>query len=601
MGCQSLHQSQQSTDGSGSPPAPPMNPSSSFPGSSYFTSKGSKWAKQASEESPCYSFPLSSFWKQTSSEIAESPKGNTADDTPEFTADAKLSRQDVQDWNTTRLFDARPDDSSSKSVMQGPSYSNSDWNVTRSFDVRPVIPQQSIDPPRPAREGYEWVWFPAGYWAERELPGILSPQSNPEGRRNSKSFFFSRAADRKSNGSEDSTSPRGSRRFWGSFSSKVAKQYTNQSFKGSSTHGSAISSTNSERFLNSLQSMSPSYPRYVSPSGEPEGLYSKTKRNVSTKRYLGVPFSRKKKTTVGNDTLFRQERWLIFLQKIETPPLASSRPLSSTGQTARILEGAISYFDTYEEKNTGEPSTITPASSNASFGSKRQWKFGTAPWHRRLSDNSISVSSSIYDLLVGRTPIGTPKSESRYVGATGKSYTKVEISEPGAPTFLPSVSVPEAQRVDTPLWLPKRDPRRGFMSNMFPHVNEQKISEKYSLDTTRPRRDTTQSSLRNFLRTPTLLNAPASRRESSDSEHGSSLRKSPTNRSFASQYLSKSQLFELNIPDHLPSSPLCPTNPMHTSKGLGICPLHGRKRTRSRQSIAGIRRSPTPEIIVTSD
>jgi len=25
------------------------------------------------------------------------------------------------------------------------------------------------DPPRPAKEGFEWVWFPDGYWAEREL------------------------------------------------------------------------------------------------------------------------------------------------------------------------------------------------------------------------------------------------------------------------------------------------------------------------------------------------------------------------------------------------------------------------------------------------
>lgn len=26
----------------------------------------------------------------------------------------------------------------------------------------------NTDPPRPAKEGYEWVWFPEGYWAERE-------------------------------------------------------------------------------------------------------------------------------------------------------------------------------------------------------------------------------------------------------------------------------------------------------------------------------------------------------------------------------------------------------------------------------------------------
>ncbi|KAG4030121.1 hypothetical protein MFRU_013g01450 [Monilinia fructicola] len=571
-----LRWSQRSTDGPKSPPSPQMTPSSSFPGSSYFTSKGAKRAKQVTEESPSYSSPFSSFWKQSSSEIEETPKGNNYEDTPESTTGSKFLRQDVQDWNTTRLFDPRSDDSSSKTPTRGPSHSNSDWNVTRSYDARPVIPRQSIDPPRPAREGYEWVWFPAGYWAEREVPAILSPQSNPEGRRNSKGFLFSRATDRKSNDSEDSTSPRGSRRFWGSFSSRVAKQYTAQSFKGS-TNGSAMSSSKSERFLNSLQSMSPTHPRYASPSGEHEGLFVKTKRNISTRRHLAVPFSRKKK------------------DKVVTPPLTSSRLTSSTSRTARVLEGAIGYFDTYEDKNAGNPSIITPESSNASVGSKRRWKFGTAPWHRRLSDNSISASSSIYDILVGRTPMGTPKSEARYVGATGKSYTKVEISDPGAPTFLPS----EAQRIDTPLWFPKRDSRRGFISNMFPHESELKSSDKHSLSTTRSRRDTTRSSLRNLLRTPTLLNAPASRRESSDSEQSSLLRKSPTNRSSASQHLSRPHLFEFNVPDHLPNSPLCPTNPMHTSKGQGICPLHGRKRTLSHSP--SISRSPTPEIRVTSD
>lgn len=33
----------------------------------------------------------------------------------------------------------------------------------------PPTPGVSADPPRQAREGYEWVWFPDGYWAEREV------------------------------------------------------------------------------------------------------------------------------------------------------------------------------------------------------------------------------------------------------------------------------------------------------------------------------------------------------------------------------------------------------------------------------------------------
>ena len=36
--------------------------------------------------------------------------------------------------------------------------------------------------------------------------------------------------------------------------------------------------------------------------------------------------------------------------------------------------------------------------------------------------------------------------------------------------------------------------------------------------------------------------------------------------------------FELDVPDHLPNSPLCPLNPKHKSGGRAICPLHGRKK-----------------------
>jgi parafibromin len=32
-----------------------------------------------------------------------------------------------------------------------------------------------VDPPRPAKPGHEWVWFPEGYWAEREVRGYTSP------------------------------------------------------------------------------------------------------------------------------------------------------------------------------------------------------------------------------------------------------------------------------------------------------------------------------------------------------------------------------------------------------------------------------------------
>jgi parafibromin len=37
--------------------------------------------------------------------------------------------------------------------------------------------------------------------------------------------------------------------------------------------------------------------------------------------------------------------------------------------------------------------------------------------------------------------------------------------------------------------------------------------------------------------------------------------------------------FDLNLPEHLPSSPLCPKNPLHKGGGKGICAYHGRRRS----------------------
>ena len=42
------------------------------------------------------------------------------------------------------------------------------------------------------------------------------------------------------------------------------------------------------------------------------------------------------------------------------------------------------------------------------------------------------------------------------------------------------------------------------------------------------------------------------------------------------------------LPEHLPSSPLCPKNPMHKSKGRGVCAYHGRQRSVSlRRHVGG--------------
>ena len=62
---------------------------------------------------------------------------------------------------------------SSVSASSKQSHNITDWNEKRSHDLF-TDPSKSyrnntLGPPRPANIGMEWVWFPEGYWAEREI------------------------------------------------------------------------------------------------------------------------------------------------------------------------------------------------------------------------------------------------------------------------------------------------------------------------------------------------------------------------------------------------------------------------------------------------
>lgn len=44
------------------------------------------------------------------------------------------------------------------------------WNGNARDTSRDSRNKGGHDPPRPAKDGFEWVWFPEGYWAERPAP-----------------------------------------------------------------------------------------------------------------------------------------------------------------------------------------------------------------------------------------------------------------------------------------------------------------------------------------------------------------------------------------------------------------------------------------------
>lgn len=99
-----------------------------------------------------------------------------------------------------------------------------------------------------------------------------------------------------------------------------------------------------------------------------------------------------------------------------------------------VLEGTSHYFEKlqrnrrerkdrlYEVATIGSPRSVVTSSVD---GRSMRRGFGLAPWHRRNSHESLlSVSSSVHRLLMGKTPATTPRSEEKYFGPGGESFSK---------------------------------------------------------------------------------------------------------------------------------------------------------------------------------
>ena len=218
------------------------------------------------------------------------------------------------------------------------------------------------------------------------------------------------------------------------------------------------------------------------------------------------------------------------------PQLEISPPRSFTGQ---ILDRASTILRRVPDKRR------TPTSSD---GSNKSTTGSSAPrsflWPlRRVYSNS----SSLRDALMGEVPLGTPTtpgSELMYIGSDKRQYFRVDISAPGAPTYLPS----EARRIGTPPLNEQDGKTRGFFFSYDVRDDESEV-----------------------LSSDTVERAKSGRKRISDIDWFSVKLK-------ADEARDNTMNFEINVPEHLPSSPLCPKHPKHKSEGKGICVYHGRNR-----------------------
>lgn len=248
-----------------------------------------------------------------------------------------------------------------------------------------------------------------------------------------------------------------------------------------------------------------------------------------------------------NGFYYRAKRRLGLGQEFNDSAHEFHRTQTFTGE---LLERASTMLREISDKMTTSPSSTT-SGSNKSNRSNFSWHTHPARLIPFYSSIRNSSSSSIHNARMGNTPQASPNSQSMYTGSDSKQYFRVEISSPDGPSYLPS----EARRINTPP-LPKSmsDKRlRGFFFD-YNAPNENTLT---------PSSDAVESQ-----------ELPSSERRKNRSSGIDWYRVKLA----ADEAKDGQNSFELDVPEHLPNSPLCPRNLKHRSGGKGICVYHGRNK-----------------------
>ncbi|CAG8977642.1 hypothetical protein HYALB_00006592 [Hymenoscyphus albidus] len=434
---------------------------------------------------------------------------------------AAYNGSSLQEWdgngNETEIEREKPEDGREKPGLGKRRRGDiSDWNEkvhNNSSDTirKPCGPSPSLsnftDPPRPAKEGMEWVWFPEGYWAERERKELFSTSE--------KQTSFQKWFNRKDDQSED-----------------ISPTLIPQIKIGSVTANSRRESTMSRKSLTATIVKSGKKSRLS--SADKEGIYDKTKRTIESK------ILRRKQTPSGS---------------AESEKISSKCPRS---RTTMLLEGTSTQLEKFRKELLELQQIHTPPrrtfTSRTPTSPETRRRRGLAPWHRRQSNESNesmwSVSSSVHKILMGKSPAASPAS------ASDRSTTK---------------SLLKSTRIKTPPMTPGTPPTipppRGFF------YDNNTLSPDFS-----PRLSPSIDGPEQQVPTNTSgspISTPGSRLPFTGIKRSNGLRHKRKVEGPGYGELATGK-FELEIPEHLPSGPLCPKNPKHKSGGTGICVYHGR-------------------------
>ena len=260
--------------------------------------------------------------------------------------------------------------------------------------------------------------------------------------------------------------------------------------------------------------------------------------------------------------LYCRTKRQLGLKRAETDKVNPASPQRT--MTGEVLDRTASMLRLLVDKKHTPPSSSTSASNLSTAAQRRQV---LRPSHTPLS----STSSSIRSLMMGKPPTTTPEAQETYVGSDQREYFTVELTEPGAPAFLPS----EARRINTPPLKSAGSGNskiRGFFFDYNPPSEDDTSEKRYPHNST--------------LEVHPHIQRGKDRRLSATEWYRSKLVAVEAEELWRDQLVSQ-------VPDHLPNSHLCPRHPKHKNGGTGVCPMHGRNET-SRASMIYPTPSPGP-------
>ncbi|OTB08188.1 hypothetical protein M426DRAFT_317290 [Hypoxylon sp. CI-4A] len=494
-------------------------------------------------------------------------------------------------------------------------------SMKETFISAPVTPNTYIDPPRPAKEGHEWVWFPAGYWAEREL--VEAP------RKVMRHFKWRKRSGKSSSRRDTQDDPEHSPNYlWDHWSrtplalpspflteeahvQSLQRPPLDRQGTSSESGGSTFPLNRSlqtplpspylteEAHVQSLQRSPLSYqddeydtslpqlvmPTQSSPLTETRGSDSATPTAASAEptgtsftsffhlspgsaearhkksfmsRLLPEHKSKMKKTHSDNDAAAA----MAYDYTTNTIEGARVRLLShsQSHSPVPIMSRVASLLRDEINKKPRSAGAGGSSSGNGGSGWSRSLKlFGKSPWHRKASAGSeASASSSVRDVLRGRTPVASPVSDIEPVNSFCVQF-------PGG----------EAKRIKTP---PLREighhtkrPRSFFfdISTPSPRYKSGSISSGES----------SEGIGTPYRSPPPTANIVVEQDKTDEKKKRDSGKEWWDVPVAVPQYEAMGhRTFQFDMPEHLPSSPMCPANKKHKSGGTGVCVYHGRRK-----------------------